>query len=184
MVDQRLSLSADCSRCAALCCVALAVDRGAEFAVDKPAGLPCPNLSACHRCAVHGRRVHLGLAGCVKYDCLGAGQRVTALFGQHSWRHDAETKRRMLDAFRALRRVHELVELLRAAERLPLPPDRSAELQRVMASLDRAWTEEQLAAFERGDEAARVLAFLRSLAPYVKSRACPPSITSDQQQSE
>jgi hypothetical protein len=31
----------DCARCAGLCCVLLAFDRGPLFAFDKPAGIAC-----------------------------------------------------------------------------------------------------------------------------------------------
>ena len=40
----RRDLTADCSRCAGLCCVLPAFAASADFAVDKPAGTPCRHL--------------------------------------------------------------------------------------------------------------------------------------------
>ncbi|RQX15913.1 oxetanocin A resistance protein, partial [Micromonospora arida] len=37
-------LRADCGRCFGLCCVVPAFAASADFAIDKPAGSPCPNL--------------------------------------------------------------------------------------------------------------------------------------------
>lgn len=114
------SLRPDCSRCAALCCL-LAFDRSALFALDKAAGRPCPYLDARHRCAIHPEREQRGFAGCVHYDCLGAGQRVTQeLFGGRSWRDDPALTGPMLAAFLDLRQVHEWLWLLDATTGLPL----------------------------------------------------------------
>ncbi len=43
LADGRHDLRADCGRCAGLCCVAPAFTASADFAIDKPAGQPCPN---------------------------------------------------------------------------------------------------------------------------------------------
>ena len=51
--DPRRELRADCSRCAALCCVVPAFAASADFAIDKPAGVPCPNLQPDSRCGIH-----------------------------------------------------------------------------------------------------------------------------------
>lgn len=115
------SLRADCSRCAALCCVALAFDRSKLFGVDKPAGRPCPHLGAGGACLIHADRVERGFGGCVTYDCLGAGQRVTQeVFGGRSWLQEPELLGPMADAFLTLTRAHRLLLLLREAEGLPL----------------------------------------------------------------
>ena len=50
---QSTDLRADCSSCFGLCCVALTFSRSADFAIDKPAGEACPNLSADFRCGIH-----------------------------------------------------------------------------------------------------------------------------------
>jgi hypothetical protein len=70
-------LRADCSRCSGLCCVLLPFARSADFAFDKPAGTPCLHLRADFRCRIHDTLRADGFAGCVAYDCFGAGQRAT-----------------------------------------------------------------------------------------------------------
>jgi hypothetical protein len=71
------SLRADCARCAGLCCVAPAFVASTDFALDKEAGQPCPNLAPDFRCTIHDRLRQAGFPGCAAYDCFGAGQRVT-----------------------------------------------------------------------------------------------------------
>ena len=95
-ITPREDLRADCARCAALCCVLPGFSASADFAIDKPPGTPCPNLVPGHRCGVHDRLRPLGFAGCVAYDCFGAGQR--AVRGGHP-----EV------TFAGLRHLHELL---------------------------------------------------------------------------
>lgn len=92
-------LRADCAKCIGLCCVLLAFDRGALFAFDKGPGEPCQHLRQDNRCAIHTELEAEGCAGCASYDCLGAGQAVTAMFAGRSWRDGVETMREMYDAF-------------------------------------------------------------------------------------
>jgi hypothetical protein len=105
-MDDAASLRADCSRCIGLCCVLLAFDRGPLFGFDKPPGQPCRHLDASDRCAIHPAREARGFTGCARYDCLGAGQAVTAMFEGRSWRDDAVTMREMYDAFVRVREAH------------------------------------------------------------------------------
>ena len=49
----RRELRADCSRCEGLCCGAPAFAGSADFAIDKPAGRPCPNLGPEFGCRIH-----------------------------------------------------------------------------------------------------------------------------------
>lgn len=114
-------LRADCARCAALCCVALAFDRSPLFAFDKAAGQACRYLSASGPCRIHADRAARGMRGCVAYDCLGAGQRVTQdLFDGRTWQEEPGLRAPMAEAFLVLTRAHRLLELLGAAERLSL----------------------------------------------------------------
>ena len=71
-------LKADCSACVALCCVIPPFDACQGFGFDKPAETPCRHLGADHRCGIHAELIDRGFAGCVAFDCLGAGQRLTA----------------------------------------------------------------------------------------------------------
>lgn len=93
------SLRADCANCIGLCCVLLAFDRGPLFGFDKPPGQPCRHLDAGDRCRIHARLAAGGFSGCAGYDCLGAGQAVTALFAGRSWRDGPGIMREMYDAF-------------------------------------------------------------------------------------
>jgi len=72
------TFAADCAQCAALCCVHTTFTKSADFAIDKPAGTPCPNLGEDHRCTIHADLRPSGFVGCVAFDCFGAGQRVVA----------------------------------------------------------------------------------------------------------
>ncbi len=131
-----VTLRADGARCAALCCVGLAFDRSALFAFDKPAGVACRHLGSGHHCGIHEHLADSGFAGCAHYDCLGAGQRVTQdLFGGRSWRDDPAWARQMLQAFRLMRRVHELLLLLRTAAKLPLTLAQRTERLELLALL-------------------------------------------------
>lgn len=155
-------LRADCARCAALCCVALAFDRSESFTFDKKAGEACRHLTAANRCAVHGTRARMGMSGCAAYDCLGAGQRVV----QELFAGCREPGPAMFDAFRAMRLVHELLLLLREAARLPLSSAQAAQREALeLALTPQAWTLSSLSTFECGPMAADVRAFLRGLAP-------------------
>jgi len=159
-------LRADCSSCAALCCVAPAFDQSSRFAFSKPAGTPCPNLGADHGCSIHADLAARGFGGCVQFDCLGAGQHVVQdLFGGRSWRDDPALAPRMFEAFRVMRQVHEALELLQLASALPLSALQQAERGRLEDALWPAtgWSEERLAGFERSELPAAVTGFLQSL---------------------
>lgn len=159
------ALAADCSSCVALCCMAFAFDTGDAFPIDKPAGSPCPKLSG-HMCSVHAERGRLGFHGCIGFDCLGAGQRVTQeVFPGQDWRDSPELIVPMIDAFRAMRAVHQTLELVLLAERLPLSPDEAGERAALLALLEppEGWDAAALAGFEGGPTEARARAFLASL---------------------
>jgi uncharacterized protein YjbI with pentapeptide repeats len=109
-VTTRADLRADCDRCFALCCVAPAFARSSEFAVDKPAGTPCPHLGGDHRCTIHDRLREEGFAGCTAYDCFGAGQRLARVtFGGRDWRTHRDVAAPMMAALPILRGLHELL---------------------------------------------------------------------------
>jgi len=130
------SLKEDCSQCAALCCMALAIDKGPDFAIDKPAGVPCPNLSG-HQCKIHRWLRVEGFSGCTVYSCGGAGQRVTQeLFAGQSWRDDKTLMVPMMEAFRGMRAIQDRLAILSAAQdRLPLDEDDAARVQEMIGWL-------------------------------------------------
>ncbi len=116
-----LELVGDCGRCSGLCCVAPAFARSADFALDKPAETPCPNLlvSVPGRddapCGIHSELLDRGFPGCVAFDCFGAGQRVAG-----DWRDGPAAARQAFDAFAVLRPLHEILWYL--AEPVPEAP--------------------------------------------------------------
>lgn len=159
-----ITLRPDCARCAALCCVAFAFDRGEFFAVDKAAGEPCPHLTSCGACGIYRSRAERGFRGCMGYDCLGAGQRVTQqLFDGRSWLEDASLLAPMVTAFLAVQRAHELLLLLRQAGRLPL----SGTDRRRLASLEAAVEGAGASSAAVAGLAEETHGFLRSLRRYV-----------------
>ena len=97
----------DCARCSGLCCMALAFDRSDAFAVEKPAGTSCAHLGADRRCTIHADRHERGFGGCVAYDCLGAGQLTTALFGR-PWTDSLADRRVHMQVFARLRALQGL----------------------------------------------------------------------------
>jgi uncharacterized protein YjbI with pentapeptide repeats len=125
-------LRADCGRCFGLCCVAPAFSASADFAIDKPAGQPCPHLRA-FRCAIHDDLRRHGFPGCAVYDCFGAGQQVSQVtFAGRDWRQDPQAATQMFAVFAIMRQLHELLWYLAAA--LELAPARAVhgELRRAL----------------------------------------------------
>ena len=91
----------------------------ADFAIDKPAGEPCPNLLADSRCSIHSSLREQGFAGCVVFDCFGAGQHVTQVtFRGKDWRQDPAVAAAMFDVFTVARQLHELLWYLIEAQTL------------------------------------------------------------------
>ena len=114
------TLRADCARCVGLCCVVPAFARSADFALDKPAGRPCPHLGADSGCTIHDRLRPSGFPGCVVFDCFGAGQKVAQVtLGGRDWRTSPATADAMMVAFPVVRALHELLWYLDAAAGRP-----------------------------------------------------------------
>jgi hypothetical protein len=146
--------------------VALGFERSEWFSFDKASDVSCPHLLPQNRCAVHASRARRGLSGCVNYDCYGAGQRVTQeLFGGLSWREQPALAPSMFEAFRVMRRVHELRLLLHEAGRLALPRPRAELREQLLARLEptAGWTREGVQGLDVERCQADVHDFLRSL---------------------
>ncbi|MBY8874926.1 pentapeptide repeat-containing protein [Micromonospora sp. PLK6-60] len=115
-------LRADCARCSGICCVAPAFAASADFAIDKPAGRPCPHLRPDSRCGIHADLRQRGFPGCTVFDCFGAGQQLTQrTFAGRDWRDDPATAGQVFAAFAVLRPLHELLWYL--TEAVALTPD-------------------------------------------------------------
>ncbi|MFC8513559.1 pentapeptide repeat-containing protein [Streptomyces sp. NPDC057257] len=141
MQDQtvgRPDLRGDCERCFGLCCVALPFTASADFALDKQAGKPCPNLRGDHRCGIHAELRQKGFSGCTVYDCFGAGQKVSQVtFGGADWRTGSRADaRRMFDVFPVVRQLHELLWYLAEALDLDAAHPIRADLRRALDRTD------------------------------------------------
>jgi uncharacterized protein YjbI with pentapeptide repeats len=134
--DETAAFAADsfrgrCEECFGLCCVAPSFTVSPDFAIDKAAGEPCPNLRRDHRCTIHASLQVRGFNGCVAYDCLGAGQKVSQVtFGGRSWRDAPHTAEQMFQTFRVVRQLQQLLFSVVGAMALPncrqLHPDLAA----------------------------------------------------------
>jgi uncharacterized protein YjbI with pentapeptide repeats len=126
---RRPRLRADCERCFGLCCVAPAFSASADFAIDKDAGRPCPNLEPDFRCSIHDRLRQRGFPGCAVYDCFGAGQQVAQVtFGGQDWRRTPQIAGQMFEVFMIMRQLHELLWYLTEALTLELARTLHGEL--------------------------------------------------------
>ena len=104
--------------------VAHAFIASSEFAIDKPAGTPCPNLDDAFRCSIHADLRGRGFSGCAAYDCFGAGQAITErTVAGADWRADPDGATEMFRAFEVLRSLHELRWHVRWACAVVSPPD-------------------------------------------------------------
>lgn len=166
-------LAADCSRCVGLCCVALAFAESADFALDKPAGDACPNLQVDDRCGIHARLRESGFAGCVVFDCFGAGQRVTQelLPGTH-WRSDPATAEAMFATFALAWPLHELLWYVASALEIPAAQPMHAQLRAAGAATD-ALVEDAArspASIDVGGHRSRVNELLREASALARAR--------------
>lgn len=109
----RASLKADCSQCFGLCCTALNLIASSDFAINKPAGVPCPNLQEDFRCHIHSELRETGFKGCTVFDCLGAGQMIAqSTFGGQSWRTQPENAEKMFRAFPVMEQLFEMIAFI------------------------------------------------------------------------
>jgi hypothetical protein len=180
-----VELVADCSRCFGWCCVVPAFSRSADFAIDKPAQTPCPNLGEGFDCRIHAELRPRGFAGCTVYDCFGAGQRVSQVTSAGvDWRTAPDRAPAMFAAFRVVRELHELRHLLREARGLvsrgatgeePAPGHEVSVLGRDVESLDveveeaAGGTPDELAAVDRADLGGRTGALLARVSAAVRA---------------
>lgn len=176
----RLGLRADCASCFGLCCVALPFSASADFAIDKDAGRPCPNLRPDFRCGIHHRLRQQGFPGCAAYDCFGAGQKVSqATFGGRDWRRRAQEDENaglMFDVFPVMRRLHELLWYLAEALTLPQARPLHAAIRRALAETDElaGGAPEALARLDVTAHRDEVTPLLRRASELVRSAAPGP----------
>ena len=144
-------MTADCTRCAGLCCAAFAFEKSDMFAIDKAVDAACPNLEPDFSCRIHAERLEQGFKGCTLFDCHGAGQRVTQeLFGGRTWRDDPALAAPMFELFRKMLKVHDYLRLISILEVLPLSEAEAAAVAHFRAILapEKGWDRHTLEAFE------------------------------------
>lgn len=125
---ERASLRPDCGNCFALCCTAFGFARSTDFAIDKPAATPCPNLDQDFSCSIHDRLRPRGFRGCTVFDCFGAGQAVSQqLFAGISWRDAPDSRPDMFAAFKVVRQLHEMLWHLAEAQEKTFDADTARE---------------------------------------------------------
>ena len=133
-----LELAADCSRCAGLCCVAPAFARSSDFAIDKPAGRPCPNLRNDFRCGIHERLEERGFKGCTVFDCFGAGQQIVQeTYGGRNWTSTPGVRDEMFALLPVLRQLHEIAWYLTEARKLDAARRLHGKLSVALAETER-----------------------------------------------
>ena len=171
LVQLPAHLKADCSACVALCCVIPPFDAIQGFGFDKPAETACHHLCADHRCGIHGELIERNFSGCVAFDCLGAGQRLTALalerFGSADWRARPEVARWLFAAYPRMRQAQEWLARLSLAAALTNNTALHALAEELEAEAPRwpAWSAAEQSAWQ-----ARVQAALAPLAQNADSR--------------
>jgi hypothetical protein len=146
-----LELTADCSRCAGLCCVAPAFARSSDFAIDKPAGRPCPHLRRDFRCDIHEHLAERGFPGCAVFDCFGAGQHlVQGTMRGADWRSRSDLAGQMFALLPVMRQLHELAWYLTEALKLTAARRLHARSRAALDETERlsAGTPEQLLALD------------------------------------
>lgn len=110
------NLSSDCENCFGLCCVALPFAKSADFAFNKEAGTPCPNLQSNFLCGIHENLRKEGFRGCVGYECFGAGQKVSQVtYKGNNWRDNPEIAKEMFNVFPIMQQLHEMLCYLNEA---------------------------------------------------------------------
>ena len=137
-VTARADLRADCGRCFAICCVSPAFARSSDFAIDKPAGVPCPHLADDHRCSIHDRLRAGGLRRLYGVRLLrgrvnGSRRRRSAAATGARTRDVAAP---MMAALPILRGLHELLWYARRGAGLPTSEPIADDLRSARADVE------------------------------------------------
>ncbi|MFB1097942.1 pentapeptide repeat-containing protein [Terribacillus sp. JSM ZJ617] len=135
--EYRKSMRTDCANCFGLCCTALHIAASSDFAIDKPAGVPCPNLQSDFRCQIHSELRGKGFKGCTVFDCFGAGQQVSQVtFNGQDWRESKETADKMFSVFPVMVQLYEMLAYVTEALSYRLPQDLHKELTLQLKDLE------------------------------------------------
>jgi uncharacterized protein YjbI with pentapeptide repeats len=167
-------LRADCTKCAALCCVVPAFAASADFAISKPPEQPCPHLTAGFRCSIHDRLRPAGFGGCAAFDCFGAGQAlIQVTFGGRDWRAEPALAGPMFAAFPIVRQLHELMFYLNEALALAPADPLTARLRELLSGTSRlaSCQPDELAAADVAGHRDLASSALLTVSEHVRARA-------------
>ncbi|PAE09387.1 hypothetical protein CHI12_01320 [Terribacillus saccharophilus] len=135
--EYRKGLQADCANCFGLCCTALHIVASSDFAIDKPAGVPCPNLESDFRCQIHSELRGKGYKGCTVFDCFGAGQQVSqTTFKGQNWRESKQVAEKMFSVFPVMVQLFEMLAYVTEALSYQVPQDLHKELTLQLKELE------------------------------------------------
>ncbi|MFD3518132.1 pentapeptide repeat-containing protein [Streptomyces sp. NPDC058657] len=164
-------LRSECGSCFGLCCVALTLTKSSDFAIDKPAGKPCPNLGADFGCGIHSKLRGEGFPGCTVYDCFGAGQKVSQVtFAGVNWRDEPGSSELMFALLPVMKQLHELLWYLADGLARDVAGPVHKDLRRVRAEIEELTrgSAEELIALDAEGERQRVNALLVRVSELVR----------------
>lgn len=107
-VDLEAALRIDCEKCSGLCCVALYCMKTDGFPENKEAGVPCKHLRPNFRCSIHAHLEKKKMKGCLAYDCFGAGQKVTQLYGHENWQTHPNKTSEIFQTFMIVQKLYQM----------------------------------------------------------------------------
>jgi uncharacterized protein YjbI with pentapeptide repeats len=145
----------------------------ADFAIDKAAGQPCPNLQPDFRCGIHSRLREAGFPGCATYECFGAGQQVTQVtFAGRDWRGSPHVAAQMFDVFAVMRQLHELLWYLNEALGMKAAGSLHQELDLAVRETERliALSPEAIQEMDLDDHRREVTGLLRRVSELVRGQ--------------
>lgn len=111
-------LQSDCSACCGLCCSALYFAKIDGFPEDKVAGKACLHLRCDYQCNIHHQLMKKGYHGCIGYDCMGAGQKLTQLMNPNKI-HIEPMQKLMMQYYPLVYELQQIVGYLVEAYHLP-----------------------------------------------------------------
>ncbi len=169
-------LKADCDNCFGLCCVGLYFSATDGFPADKAAGQPCINLRPDFSCDVHSELLVRGLKGCLAFDCLGAGQKVSQVtFAGRDWRQASDVAVNMFEAFVIMRHLYELLWYLTEAMTFEAASPDHGELAAALAETERFTnlSSQALMGLDLANHREKVNALLRQMSELVRAGLSP-----------
>lgn len=103
-------MSSDCENCSGLCCVALCYRKSDGFPGNKPVGRPCEYLTPDFKCRIHNKLSDMNMKGCLNYECLGAGQKVSnIIFNRQNWAGNPEISKVIFEVFIKVLQLHQIL---------------------------------------------------------------------------